>query len=285
MRHTCRAFLTFFLACAAIPATGPEEYVTYRSEHPVDMSEISGYLPDALEEAALAGDVEIRQRIQYDAPARQLIVWTFVASPYWQRPATLVDVQNNQLDQFRVNVSEIRFTESSWRTIEFNGVVATPTTTALMVAGGMGTSLMGAVPGMPAGLVSSYLPAGGEPLIRNLSLAVTGGARWTAPTAVGSVKVESTPNRAPLASVIGPPAETSNFEIGFDAAASTDPDGDALDYKWHVLGGTVALRGCETPTPVFQFNQGPGTYDFRLTLTDNRGATTIQTYRVKYTGR
>lgn len=249
------------------------------------VSELPGHLPDNLEQAALTGDLEIRQQIQYDAPARQLIVWTFLASPYWQRPASLVDVQNNQLDQFRVDISDIRITESSWRTVEFLGTVHTPATTALMVAGGIQSSVMNATPGMPVRFAMSYLPGRPDALLSNLSLTITGGARWTAQTGVGSVSIESTPNRAPRAFVIRPPAETSAFEIAFDASASTDPDNDSLDYKWHVLGGTVSLRGCETPTPVFQFNQGAGTYTFRLTLTDSRGAKTISTYQVQYMGR
>ena len=286
MRHTAVLLFTMALsAYTAFAGSGLAELITIKAEYPVHLSELSGHLSDSLEEAALEGDVEIRQQIQYDAPARQLIVWTFVASPYWQGPASLVDAQNNQLDQFRVDVSDIRMTETSWRTIEFLGTVHTPATTAVMVAGGMQSSVMNATPGMPVRFVMSYLPGIPQALLSNLSLAVTGGARWTAHTAVGSVNIENAPNRAPAASVVRPPAETSAFEIAFDASASTDPDGDSLDYKWHVLEGTVSLRGCETPTPVFQFHQGSGTYTFRLTLTDGRGATTITTYQVQYRGR
>jgi hypothetical protein len=286
VRHrTTGTFLLFLATLPSFAAAGVENLVTYKAEFPLAHTALPLLLSDAMEDAVYVGDIEIRQQIQYDAPARQLIVWTFAASPTWSRPASLVDVQNNQIDQFRVDVTEIRFSESSWRTIEFNGTVATPLTTALMVAGGNGTSLMGAVPGLPVRLVSSYLPGSVAQFLGNTTLMVTGGAWITAPEAVGRVTIETTPNRAPVASVIGPEPETSNFEIGFDASASKDPDGDELDYKWHVLGGTVALRGCETPTPVFQFNSGPGTYDFRLTLTDARGATAITTHRVEYRGR
>ena len=286
MRRTrAKAFLLLLAAPSLFAAHRVEDLVTYKVEYPVRHMDLPLLLPDSMEEAVYAGDIEIRQQIRYDAPARQLIVWTFAASPFWSRPASLVDVQNNQIDQFRVDVIEIRFTESSWRTIEFTGTVATPLTTALMVAGGMSTSILGAAPGLPVRLVSSYLPTGFDPFLSNNRLTVGGGAQIAAPEAIGRVKIETTPNRPPAASVVGPGTETSSFEIAFDANASSDPDRDELDYKWHVLGGTVALRGCETPTPVFQFNSGPGTYDFRLTLTDGRGATTVTTYRVEYRGR
>jgi hypothetical protein len=154
-----------------------------------------------------------------------------------------------------------------------------------MVAGGYGTAIMGTVPGLPVRLVSSFVTGGTNHGLTNTVLTVIGGT-WVAPSlAVGFGRIEATPNRPPVASVVGPPSETSAFEISFDATASLDPDGDGLDYKWHVLGGTLSLRGCETPTPVFQFNSGPGKYEFRLTLTDARGATTITTYSVQYTGR
>jgi hypothetical protein len=286
MKYVGSFFILFWAASSLVLASsGVSDLVTFKAEYPVLLENLPVSLPDAIEQEVFNGDREIRQQIQYDAPSRQLIVWTFLASPSWPRPATLLDVQNNQLDQFRVDVSDIRLTGGAWTTIEFNGAVATPVTTALMVAGGYGTSLMGALPGLPARLVSSFVMGSSNNVLTNTVLAVTGGTHLVTPMAIGYARIEASPNRAPVASVISPPTETAAFEISFDATASHDPDGDELDYKWHVLGGTLSLRGCETPTPVFQFNSGTGTYDFRLTLTDARGATTITTYRVQYTGR
>ena len=277
--------LVLAMSCMAVASAGPQELITFKAEYLVMPEDLTIRLPDTIEESVLSGNQEIRQQIQYDAPSRQLIVWTFLASPSWPRPAALIDVQNNQLDQFRVDVFDIVVTGGSWTTLDFHGVVATPLTTALMVAGGYGTALMGAVPGLPVRLVSSFVTGGTNHLLSNTVLTVTGGTWIATAVAAGYGRIESSPNRAPVASVVGPPPETSAFEISFDATASLDADGDELDYKWHVLGGTLSLRGCETPTPVFQFNSGPGTYDFRLTLTDARGATAISTYRVQYTGR
>jgi hypothetical protein len=276
--------LLAFLACTAFAGAAVEDLVTLNAEYRLSWADIP-VLSDALEEALEWGDIEIRQQVRYDAPERQLIVWTFVASPSWPRPASLVDVQNNQLDQFRIDVTRIGFTDASWRTIKFEGALATLSTVALMVAGGYQTSMAGAAPGAPVRFRASYLPESREARLTNTTLLVSGGARIFVPEAIGSVVLEKAANRPPVPVVIGPPDETSNPEIAFDATTSSDPDGDEIDFKWHVLGGSVSLRGCETPTPVFQFHQGSGIYDFRLTLTDARGATAIRTYRVRYSGR
>ena len=102
---------------------------------------------------------------------------------------------------------------------------------------------------------------------------------------LGTMKIESTPNRAPVAEAGPEMIESFMTEVFLDAGQSSDPDGEPLDYKWHVLGGAATLRGCETPTPIFQLVQGQGIYDVRLTITDARGATSYDYIRIKYVGR
>lgn len=54
-----------------------------------------------------------------------------------------------------------------------------------------------------------------------------------------------------------------------DAAASTDADGDALTYSWHISGPTGEQLG-RGPTQFFNFTQ-PGRYPIRLGVEDGNG--------------
>ncbi len=59
-----------------------------------------------------------------------------------------------------------------------------------------------------------------------------------------------------------------------DGSASSDPDGNALTFKWFEFGGGglghVTLVGS---TPVIQLTRGPGNYYFSLTVNDGVGGT------------
>ncbi|HMJ59089.1 MAG TPA: DNA/RNA non-specific endonuclease, partial [Gemmatimonadales bacterium] len=74
-------------------------------------------------------------------------------------------------------------------------------------------------------------------------------------------------DHAPTASAGGPYAGIEGSAIGFTAAGSTDPDGDALRYAWDFgdgAGGTGA-----TPTHAYADN---GTYTVQVIATDPDGA-------------
>ena len=65
---------------------------------------------------------------------------------------------------------------------------------------------------------------------------------------------------------------------------SFDPDGEELDYKWHVIRGAAAPRLRNTH-PRASTRAGRGWYEVRLTVTDLRGATSYDWNRIDYVGR
>jgi YVTN family beta-propeller protein len=59
--------------------------------------------------------------------------------------------------------------------------------------------------------------------------------------------------------------------VALNASASSDPDGSVARYDWEFGDGKSALNGGPTPEHTFA---KPGTYQVKLTLTDNEGCST-----------
>ena len=77
------------------------------------------------------------------------------------------------------------------------------------------------------------------------------------------------PNEPPVSNPNGPYLGAMGMEIGFDGAASSDPEGDPLSYDWDWGDGmTSPDAGC---TPTYSYDAA-GIYDVCLSVTDSRGA-------------
>jgi hypothetical protein len=84
-----------------------------------------------------------------------------------------------------------------------------------------------------------------------------------------------------------PAAEAGDSQVVLANSAATltgsgsDPDGTIASYSWTQIGGTaVTLTGANTATPGFTAPNVSGTLVFRLTVTDNRGASSTDTVNV-----
>ncbi len=77
------------------------------------------------------------------------------------------------------------------------------------------------------------------------------------------------PNIEPIADANGPYLGATRTAIGFDASASTDPDGDVLTYDWD--WGDDSIISDAGPTPTHTYAES-GIYDVCLTVTDHFGA-------------
>lgn len=83
-------------------------------------------------------------------------------------------------------------------------------------------------------------------------------------------------NSAPVASFTSTP---TNLSVAFDGSASSDPDGTVASYSWD-FGDNTAVGTGSTPTHVYA---SAGTYQVKLTVTDNGGATASATKPVTVT--
>lgn len=132
----------------------------------------------------------------------------------------------------------------------------------------------------------------------DLTVLLTNGAgdwpEWfnSARTDLFDVKIEGAPfNRPPVAvATASPEAATPRATVTLDGSGSSDPDGDALTYKWEQDFGSaaaaIASRDGVTlsdPTavkPTFTAPTHATTLKFKLTVTDSQGATAVTTVTV-----
>jgi hypothetical protein len=87
-------------------------------------------------------------------------------------------------------------------------------------------------------------------------------------------------NRAPVANAGGPYEANEGSTITFDASASSDPDGDALHYRWDLNGdGSWDTISSTDPTAHGTYNDN-GTFLAKVEVSDN-ALTTVATVSVK----
>jgi len=82
-----------------------------------------------------------------------------------------------------------------------------------------------------------------------------------------TASITSTVNTPPTANPGGPYSGTVGVPVQFNGSASFDPDGSITSYLWNFDDGTTST----SPNPAHTFNV-IGTYDVRLTVTDDDGA-------------
>ena len=123
--------------------------------------------------------------------------------------------------------------------------------------------------------------AGGDPIVMNA----------TRRTDTESLSVDATGNRLPVAriAVLNQVAGPAGVTVDLSAAASIDPDGSIVAFRWAIPtqpegtpGGTapeiVEVAPGDEGTPLTRTFPGVGRYHVTLTVTDDRGATNT-TYR------
>ena len=121
---------------------------------------------------------------------------------------------------------------------------------------------------------SLYVAAGDLALF---DLDASGVATPKTPAAVDLVKANGvvvSPNQAPVASfeAVGAPAGSA---VVFNAAGASDPDGSITRYDWDFGDGNTLQNGGPQVAHVFA---QPGSYEVRLVVTDNEGASTLTTF-------
>ena len=114
------------------------------------------------------------------------------------------------------------------------------------------------------------------------SLTVTDNADDTA-TAMVTITVEAAPaNQPPTANAGGDRTVAFSASVTLDGNASSDPDGMISIYAWEQTSGSpaVSLSDAAAESPTFTAPSSAATLVFRLTVTDNVGATATATVTI-----
>jgi len=94
-----------------------------------------------------------------------------------------------------------------------------------------------------------------------------------------TINVTETLNQSPTASFTADSTSgVAPLEISFDASSSSDPDGSIISYQWDFKDG--ATGSGQTINHTFS---STGSYNVRLTITDNEGATDSTTKTITVT--
>lgn len=87
-------------------------------------------------------------------------------------------------------------------------------------------------------------------------------------SALGGTKA---PNNPPIADPDGPYIGKEDTPVTFDGSGSSDPDGDALTYKWDFGDGTMATVATAVTTHTYTTGQSGVTTQYTVTLVVNDG--------------
>ena len=80
----------------------------------------------------------------------------------------------------------------------------------------------------------------------------------------------------------GPNVETIYRQLTISGAASTDPEGLALTYRWRALNHTAAVLDPNSAVTRVQLGEQFGTYVFELTVTNTKGVSASKTVSVNF---
>ncbi|MBS1829296.1 MAG: OmpA family protein [Acidobacteria bacterium] len=84
-----------------------------------------------------------------------------------------------------------------------------------------------------------------------------------------------TGNDAPIADAGPDQIGINPGQVTLDGSASSDPEGDPITFQWLQTGGpAVSLSGANTAKATFTATEG-SSYSFRLTVTDDKGASSV----------
>jgi PKD repeat protein len=95
-------------------------------------------------------------------------------------------------------------------------------------------------------------------------------------TANVAITVTTAVNQSPVAIASGTPTSgIAPLPVAFSSAGSSDPDGSIVSYAWNFGDGSTSTAA----SPIKTYNTA-GTYTARLTVTDDRGATSSATVSI-----
>ncbi|ADO72841.1 myxosortase-dependent M36 family metallopeptidase [Stigmatella aurantiaca] len=127
----------------------------------------------------------------------------------------------------------------------------------------------------------------GQQLTLTFQLVASAGGQTSAPDTVTVTVSGPNVNKAPVAHPRKLPSDINASRLTLDASTSTDPEGDALTFRWEqVAGPSVTLSSTTEPSVSFEVPKTDSAtqLQFKLTVTDTAGASSSDVVEVLVLG-
>ena len=190
-----------------------------------------------------------------------------------------------------VNKLPIAQTTNNLATTTANGIVHLDASASSDADGHIVRYVWKKISGPNAGVITTPLGTASSTMVSGLTIAgsyqyqltvVDDRASFAKDTLTVNVAAGSAiPNKAPLAKVSGPTSITLPVSsISLNSTGSSDADGSIAKYAWSKLSGPAASIITASTSVTTVNNLVAGNYVFRLTLTDNKGATGFSDFSI-----
>lgn len=283
------ALALLFVLASTAPATA-QTLQAFNIERTIALNNIltgiTPTLPANVIAALAGGALEIRETLVYNSQSNTLTSTVFAVptgSPIPTPPAELANLGSALVAVVTMTIDKIYVTTKPFMSIMFVGTDTQSTATPY------GT-YQGAASAISAGFTTDT-----PPKVNTVIETVAGAIVLYSPTATVNTVTVTIPTSGgggggtttgPTV-VITPANQTvTGKEVTLDASQSTDPSGMALTYQWSVVGGgNVSLLHGNSAVATAQLgDNGPNTYIFKVTVTDNAGQSASATTTVNYVG-
>jgi PKD domain len=238
-------------------------------------SSFTATFPPAVQTGVTSGAIEIRESIAYDATKQLLTLNLFPVQSGAVLPTPANTIPSSSIfSTLVVNVDKVYVESSPTPGVMFVGTVSTNSP----------ASPFGNVSGAAAA-VSIGNTTDTPPKINNVVVLIAGTVVEYSPAGGGTVTFTSAPVTPPGSNgptiVIANPGPIANRSVTLDASGTTGVN-LPLSYQWSVVTGSADISGRTSVVAAGIIYGGPGSYTFRVTVTDSAGNVATKDLTVQF---
>lgn len=263
----------------ATTTQSPSAVASFNTERAVPLTAFSSSftptIPPAVQTGVTSGAMEIRETVAYDAVNQVLALNLFTVQTGSPLPTPANTIPASSIfSTLSIKIDKVYVESLPTPGIMFVGTVSTNSPASPF------GNLAGAAAAVAIGYTSDT-----PPKINNVVTLIAGTVVEYTPSAAGTVTFTSSPVTPPgstgPAIVIANVGTTSARSITLDASGTTGSN-TPLTYSWSVVSGAADVSGRTSAVAAGIIYGGPGTYVFKVTVTDANGNVASQNISVLF---